>query len=160
MSNVNEQKVVFNDDGIEERVGLRDIYLRVSEISSMEELNQSWTCRITMHDGRRFIVDDRPDVLIHQVIAEKKEISGGEGVGSTSVDDLHSFKLVKEERQPQSWLGRLFADASSFIKGDAEPLPPIRVTHDRQGRKLSRTDLQKIYSPDGALLEARGPSAP
>lgn len=145
-------RVVFNSDGIERRSNMTSCYIRLSEIAAIVEFDSSWTSRITLKNGLSYIVDGSDDILSDVKQGQNDLAKNGEATNPV-LDDLHHFWLVKEERQPQSWLGRLFADAAHLVKGDGEPLPPLRVTHAQNGDKLTRAQLREIYRPDGSLIE-------
>ena len=148
--------VQFDKDGIEYRANMPSCYVRLSEIASIVEFGESWTSRLTLKNGRSYLVDGSEDVM-SDVRKQRKTIAERADGPDPIVDDLHHFWLVKEERQPKSWLGRIFADAAHLFNGDSEPLPPLRVTHDDKGTKLTREQLRGIYRPDGSLIEPNNP---
>lgn len=145
--------VKFNDDGIEERVGAPDCYINIDEIVSFVELKEAWATRLTLRNGRSYLVDSAPDVLLHEIEKSRKPIDGDQRNGLPT-NDFYRFRLIREEHRPQSWLGRVFSDAAHIIKGNKEDLPPLRVTHDVNGVRLSRDTLRKIYDADGNVNEA------
>jgi len=143
--------IVFDKDGIEYRRGLDSIYIRLTEISSMKDIEGSAATRIVLNNGRSYLVVNYADCLIFDS-GEKQNLAPAVSFApiNPAMADLCRFRLIKEECEPKSWLGRMFADAAHFVKGD-DPLPPIRVTHDLKGRKLSRAELKKIYDKNGHI---------
>jgi len=146
-------RVYVDSDGIEQRIGLRSIFIKVADISTMEEFNDSWATRLTLYDGRSFIVDERPEDHLYNIQKRKEESKGSQFLPNLPKDGYHSFDLIRVERQAQSWVGKLFQDAANFFRGDAEILPPIKATHTVDGQKLSRSELRKMYTRDGKLIE-------
>ena len=145
-------QVQFDSDGVERRNSMPICRIKLSNISSIVEFDNSWTSRITLNNGQRFLVDSAADVL-SEIRRERKEAIEAGAVTDPVLDDIHLFRLVKEEPCPQSWLGRIFADATQFIRGNDDPLPPLRVTHDTRGQKLTRAQIREIYTPEGSVRE-------
>ena len=148
---IKQLMVVFSREGMEKRQGLQELYINLSDISSVENFEESASSRIVMKNGRSYLVDGCSDSLIVET-AEKENRASALSFSEIhpAMTDLHMFSLIKEERPPQSWLGRMFADAVHLVKGGSEPLPPLRVTHDLNGRKLTRAELCKIYPQEAS----------